>query len=421
MLILENINFTLKLKKIFFGNIFMVLNLKLTTLCILSSMLIACGGGSSDHSSNTTPPKTDTSTTTPPTPNTDVTRYAYSYFTNTNYKANEVPQPTLLQRTPLNPNGSLNLANTQIIDTLPNAKVNSLNLFNAENGTVYAYVNHGDGYLYGYKINQNGVTSKLPSIPVNLNSATSTLSIDQTSQTLTTFANKEFTIYKILADGQLKWQSTYKTSYFAELNKNIIEIKNDTVNNYLYAIDDAGYLYQYDSRNLNVGIIQKVNSYTYPIQEYLKPYSHNLQVSKQGRVYYAMNDRVLLLQQDSTGKFELVSASKNFGLILNAFAIDETRNKIYVADVGQIMEFSLKDDGAFRSYSVATSWDSTKDPSSSSTQNRPTLSINPNGKSAFITSLDKIQEFTMNTEGKMMSVPHTDQTHGVPMHLLTVH
>ena len=46
----------------------------------------------------------------------------------------------------------LNLANTQIIDTLPNAKVNSLNLFNAENGTVYAYVNHGDGYLYGYKI-----------------------------------------------------------------------------------------------------------------------------------------------------------------------------------------------------------------------------------------------------------------------------
>lgn len=421
MLILENVNFTLKLKKILFGNIFMVLNLKLTTLCILSSMLIACGGGSSDHSSNTTPPKTDTSTTTPPIPNTNVIRYAYSYFTNTNYKASEVPQPTLLQRTPLNSNGSLNLANTQIIDTLSNAKVNSLSLFNAENGTVYAYVNHGDGYLYGYKINQNGITSKLQSIPVNLNSATSTLSIDQTSQTLTTFANKEFTIYKILADGQLKWQSTYKTTDFAELNKNIIEIKNDTVNHYLYAIDDTGYLYQYDSRNLNVGIIQKVNSYTYPIQEYLKPYSHNLQVSKQGRVYFAMNDQVLLLQQDSTGKFELVSASKNFGLILNAFAIDETRNKIYVADVGQIMEFSLKDDGTFRSYSVATSWDSTKDPSSSSTQNRPTLSINPNGKSAFITSLDKIQEFTMNTEGKMISVPHTDQTHGVPMHLLTVH
>ena len=399
----------------------MVLNLKLTTLCILSSMLIACGGGSSDHSSNTTPPKTDTSTTTPPTPNTDVTRYAYSYFTNTNYKANEVPQPTLLQRTPLNSNGSLNLANTQIIDTLPNAKVNSLNLFNAENGTVYAYVNHGDGYLYGYKINQNGVTSKLPSIPVNLNSATSTLSIDQTSQTLTTFANKAFTIYKILADGQLKWQSTYKTSDFPELNKNIIEIKNDTVNNYLYAIDDTGYLYQYDSRNLNVGIIQKVNSYTYPIQEYLKPYSHNLQVSKQGRVYFAMNDRVLLLQQDSAGKFELVSASKNFGLNLNAFEIDETRNKIYVADVTQIMQFNLKDDGTFRSYSIATTWDNFNDTSSPSTQTRATFSINPDGKSGFITALDKTQEFTMDTLGTLTPVPHSNQNHGLPMHLLTVH
>ena len=384
-------------------------------------MLIACGGGSSDHSSNTTPPKTDTSTTTPPTPNTDVTRYAYSYFTNTNYKANEVPQPTLLQRTPLNSNGSLNLANTQIIDTLPNAKVNSLNLFNAENGTVYAYVNHGDGYLYGYKINQNGVTSKLPSIPVNLNSATSTLSIDQTSQTLTTFANKAFTIYKILADGQLKWQSTYKTSDFPELNKNIIEIKNDTVNNYLYAIDDTGYLYQYDSRNLNVGIIQKVNSYTYPIQEYLKPYSHNLQVSKQGRVYFAMNDRVLLLQQDSAGKFELVSASKNFGLNLNAFEIDETRNKIYVADVTQIMQFNLKDDGTFRSYSIATTWDNFNDTSSPSTQTRATFSINPDGKSGFITALDKTQEFTMDTLGTLTPVPHSNQNHGLPMHLLTVH
>lgn len=410
----------------------MVLNLKLTTLCILSAVLVGCGGGggSSDQFSNTTPPKTDSSTTTPPktdpsttppTSNTDVIRYAYSYFTNTIYKANEVPQPTLLQRTPLNSDGSLNLANTQIIDRLPNAKVNALSLFDAKNGTVYAYVNHGDGYLYGYKIDKNSVMSKLPSIPVSLNSATSTLSIDQSSQTLTTFANKEFTIYKILADGQLKWQSTYKTSDFPELNKNIIEIKNDTVNNYLYAIDDTGYLYQYDSRNLNLGIIQKINSYTYPIQEYLKPNSYNLQVSKQGRVYYAMNDRLLLLQQDSKGKFELVTASKNFGLNLNAFAIDETRNKIYIANVGQIMEFYLKDDGTLQSYSVATSWDSTKDPSSSSTQNRPTLSINPNGKSAFITSLDKIQEFTMNTEGKMMSVPHTDQTHGLPMHLLTVY
>lgn len=399
----------------------MRLNLKLTALCMLSTMLIACGGGSSDQSSNTTPPKTDTSTTPPPTSNTDVIRYAYSYFTNTNYKAGEVAQPTLLQRIPLDSNGSLNLANTQIIDTLPSAKVNALSLFDAENGTVYAYVNHGDGYLYGYKINQNSVISKLPSIPVSLNSTTSTLSIDQTSQTLTTFANKELTIYKILADGQLKWQSTYKTSDFPELNKNIIEIKNDTVNNYLYAIDDAGYLYQYDSRNLKVGIIQKISSYTYPLPEYLKPYSHNLQVSKQGRVYFAMNDRVLLLQQDSTGKFELVPASKNFGLNLNAFAIDETRNKIYVADVTQIMQFDLKDDGTFRSYSIATSWDNFNDTSSPSTQTYPTLSINPNGKSAFITALDKIQEFTIDTRGTLMPVPHVDQSHGLPIHLLAVH
>lgn len=399
----------------------MILNLKLTALCILSTMLIACGGGSSDQSSNTTPPKTDTSTTLPPTSNTDVIRYAYSYFTNTNYKAGEVAQPTLLQRIPLNSNGSLNLANTQIIDTLPNAKVNALSLFDAENGTVYAYVNHGDGYLYGYKINQNSVINKLPLVPVSLNSATSILSIDQKSQTLITFANKEFIIYKILADGQLKWQSTYKTSDFPELNKNIIEIKNDNVNKYLYAIDDTGYLYQYDSRNLNVGIIQKINSYTYPLQEYIKPYSHNLQVSKQGRVYFAMTDRVLLLQQDSTGKFELIPASKNFGLNLSAFAIDETRNKIYVADVTQIMQFSLKDDGTFQSYSIATSWDNFNDTSSSSTQIHPTLSINPDGKSAFITALDKVQEFTMDTHGALMPVPHLDQYHGLPMHLLAVH
>lgn len=399
----------------------MILNLKLTALCMLSTMLIACGGGSSDQSSNTTPPKTDTSTNLPSTSNTDVIRYAYSYFTNTNYKAGEAAQPTLLQRVPLNSNGSLNLANTQVIDTLPNAKVNALSLFDAENGTVYAYVNHGDGYLYGYKINQNSVINKLPLTPISLNSATSTLSIDQKSQTLITFANKEFTIYKILADGQLKWQSTYKTSDFPELNKNIIEIKNDNVNNYLYAIDDTGYLYQYDSRNLNMGIIQKINSYTYTLQDYLKPYSHNLQVSKQGRVYFAMNDRVLLLQQDSAGKFELIPASKNFGLNLNAFAIDETRNKIYVVNVTQIMQFSLKDDGTFQSYSIATSWDNFNDTSSSSTQIHPTLSINPDGRSAFITALDKVQEFTMDTRGTLMPVPHLDQSHGLPMHLLAVH